>query len=116
MQLGPRNRCQIGTAGGRWMLAGQQRIQRTGRATRGDLEHMGIDHGGAYIRMAEQLLYGANVGAHLLEGGVDLFTIQKLPGHGHISTTGKYLHLVSLQFRPPKVIDPFDLLAALRLF
>lgn len=50
---------------------------------------------------------------HLLEGGVDLYTISKLLGHGHISTTARYLHLTSPQFRAPKGIDPLDLLAGL---
>jgi site-specific recombinase XerD len=50
---------------------------------------------------------------HFLENGIDLFTIQKLLGHGHISTTSRYLHLVNPQFRPPKDVDPLDLLAGL---
>ncbi len=50
---------------------------------------------------------------HLLEGGVDLYTISRLLGHSHISTTSRYLHLISPQFKPPKEVDPLDLLAGL---
>lgn len=50
---------------------------------------------------------------HLLEGGVDLYTISRLLGHRHISTTSRYLHLISPQFRPPKDSDPLDLLVGL---
>jgi site-specific recombinase XerD len=46
-------------------------------------------------------------------GGVDLYTISRLLGHGHISTTSRYLHLISPQFKPPKDVDPLDLLAGL---
>jgi hypothetical protein len=36
-----------------------------------------------------------------------------LLGHSNISTTSRYMHLISPQFRPPKGVDPLDLLAGL---
>jgi len=47
---------------------------------------------------------------HLLEAGVDLPTLQRLLGHGHISTTMRYLHLARSHLTgttsPLELLDP----------
>lgn len=46
---------------------------------------------------------------HLLEAGVDLPTIQRLMGHGHIGTTMRYLHLARSHLTA--TTSPLELLA-----
>jgi site-specific recombinase XerD len=47
---------------------------------------------------------------HLIEAGVDLPTVQRLLGHGHISTTMRYVHLararVTGSTSPLELLDP----------
>jgi integrase/recombinase XerD len=47
---------------------------------------------------------------HLLESGVDLHTIQRLLGHGHLSTTLVYFHLAQKDLTATR--SPLDLLPA----
>ena len=47
---------------------------------------------------------------HLLEAGVDLHRIQRLLGHGHITTTMRYLHLAQRHLE--NTASPLDLLAS----
>ena len=47
---------------------------------------------------------------HLIEAGVDLPTVQRLLGHGHISTTMRYVHLARVRVTgttsPLELLDP----------
>jgi integrase/recombinase XerD len=47
---------------------------------------------------------------HLIEAGVDLPTVQRLLGHGHIGTTMRYVHLA--RTRLTGTTSPLELLAA----
>ena len=42
---------------------------------------------------------GMRFATHLLEDGVDIHTIQRLMGHGHISSTLRYFHLARSTWR-----------------
>jgi integrase/recombinase XerD len=48
---------------------------------------------------------------HLLEAGVDLATLSSLLGHGHLSTTQRYVHLARPGAKPEN--SPLDLLRQL---
>ena len=50
---------------------------------------------------------------HLLEAGVDLYSLQQWLGHRHVSTTTRYLHLVQPDVPAGARRDPLNLLGAL---
>ena len=50
---------------------------------------------------------------HLLEGGYDLYSLQQWLGHGHVSTTTRYLHLTRPDVPDGARREPLALLSAL---
>ncbi len=67
----------------------------------------------AQARVKAQISHGSGIhtlrhcfATHLLEDGVDIYTIQKLMGHRQISTTAVYLHLTAEGFC--RVDSPLD--------
>lgn len=78
-----------------------QRWYRAARADAGITKQGGI-HG---LRHA--------YATHLLEAGVDLYSLQQWLGHGHISTTTRYLHLVRPDVPDGARREPLNLLGAL---
>lgn len=97
---------------GQWLIAN---AHGTGPVTVQSLQraYQGARHRARIMKMGGTHTLRHCFATHLLEGGVDLYTISRLLGHGHISTTSRYLHLISPQFKPPKDVDPLDLLAGL---
>lgn len=64
----------------------------------------GIEHGGGIHSLRHAFA------THLLEAGVDIHTIQRLLGHGHVGTTMRYFHLA--QSHLTGTTSPLELLSS----
>jgi integrase/recombinase XerD len=78
-----------------------QRWYRASRARAGITKHGGIHS----LRHA--------YATHLLEAGYDLYSLQQWLGHGHVSTTTRYLHLTRPDVPDGARHQPLALLSAL---
>lgn len=85
-----------GTGNGPFHDKTAQRIYHAAR------QAAGIEHGGGIHTLRHAFAI------HLLEAGVDIHTIQRLLGHGHVSTTMRYFHLA--QSRLTGTTSPLELL------
>lgn len=77
----------------------EKMVQRTYHAAR---DAAGIPNGGGIHTLRHSFA------THLLEAGVDVHTIQRLMGHGHVSTTMRYFHLA--RSRLTGTTSPLELL------
>jgi len=85
------------------------------RAGNGPIDHSTVQRGYQSARAAAGIERGGGIhtlrhcfATHLLEAGVDIHTIQRLLGHGHVGTTMRYFHLA--QSRLTGTHSPLELL------
>ena len=75
-----------------WLFTGRDRARPVHPKTIQRIFHTAKDKAGIHKRCGIHALRHA-FATHLLEAGTDVHTIQRLLGHGHISTTMRYFHL-----------------------
>lgn len=75
-----------------WLFAGSDATRPIGEHTVHRIYHAAKARAGIAKRGGIHSLRHA-FATHLLEAGVDIHTIQRLMGHGHISSTLRYFHL-----------------------
>lgn len=75
-----------------WLFCGRDPAQPIGEHTVHRLYHAAKARAGIAKPGGIHSLRHA-FATHLLEGGADIHTIQRLMGHGHISSTQRYLHV-----------------------